>query len=193
MSKEQKQKTYQVESTKLDQIKDGLKASGCLLVGHNPLRFKTFKDDLEFEVSLSQGSGVLKVKIISKSLFASSRRIWKRIDALIQKSIEHGSSLNVKGIDLRIDNSVHELCKVSNETSSHTRGILYFVMLITLLSFIAVVNTHKWNWIKSRIDLSKSELKPSVRTDEYDTSRVQYESSGKWLRILTGCKYRILI
>lgn len=83
----------------------------------------------------------------------------------------------IQGLDLKIDNSVHELCKVSNETSSHTRGILYFIMLITLLSFIAVLNTHKINWIGSRIELAKKDVKTKIRNgEEYDTARVKYES-----------------
>lgn len=82
----------------------------------------------------------------------------------------------IKGINIRIDDSVHELCKVSNETSSHTRGILYFIMLITLLSIIAVLNTHPHNWIGSRIKLERAKLQPGLNSNTYDTTRVKYES-----------------
>ena len=58
----------------------------------------------------------------------------------------------IKGIDLRIDSSIQEICSVYIKSSSSTRGVLYVLLLVSLLSLISVINTHKDNWTISRIN-----------------------------------------
>ena len=58
----------------------------------------------------------------------------------------------IRGIDLRIDRSIQEICEVYIKSSSSTRGVLYILLLVSLLSLISVINTHKDNWTISRIN-----------------------------------------
>lgn len=63
---------------------------------------------------------------------------------------------DIKGLDLKIDNSIHEICKTSNETAGSTRSVLYILLLINILAIIAVLNSYESkyasNWTKIRID-----------------------------------------
>lgn len=62
---------------------------------------------------------------------------------------------NIKGLDLKIDNSIHEICKTSNETSSSTRTVLYILLLVNILAIISFLNSYEFdsvsNWTNNRI------------------------------------------
>lgn len=96
--------------------------------------------------------------------------------------------VEIKGIDLKIDNSITELCKVSNVASSNTRSVLYFIILLNMLSLITVLNTHSYNWIDSRIEKAEEELKKyrsnlekSQNIESLDAyrSRINYEARAR--------------
>lgn len=72
----------------------------------------------------------------------------KEVD--LQAPGQHGDL--IKGIDLKIDPSIQEICSVYIKSSSSTRGVLYVLLLVSLLSLISVINTHKDNWTISRIN-----------------------------------------
>lgn len=60
--------------------------------------------------------------------------------------------IQISGLNLDIDTSVQEICKVSNSSSSNSRGILYLIVIISALSLIAVINTSPLNWSKVRLE-----------------------------------------
>lgn len=88
-------------------------------------------------------------------------------------------AIEIKGLDLNVDDSIHKLCVTSNATSSNTRGILYFIVLVCLLSLISVLNTvNKHNWIGGRIDTQKVRLDSIMRGDslrEYQYGSYYYD------------------
>jgi len=88
----------------------------------------------------------------------------------------------IKGLNLYIDEAIHELCKVSNNASSNTRSVLYFIIVINILSLIAVLNTNRGNWINDRIDKSKKEI-AKYRNKFKETSDSSYLDSVYYNRL----------
>lgn len=52
----------------------------------------------------------------------------------------------LKGVDLKTDLAIQEICKNSNATSSSSRSVLYVIMLTSIISLIAILNSYMWNW-----------------------------------------------
>ena len=78
----------------------------------------------------------------------------------------------IKGIDLRIDSDIQEICESYNKSSGSTRAVLYVLLVINVLACIAVINTRKDNWMKSRITSKRDvivneELNFSLQTAIY--------------------------
>lgn len=51
-----------------------------------------------------------------------------------------------KGIDLHIDRYVHELCEVSNRSSTSTRSVMYLLVVSTIIQLLVFLNTFKFSW-----------------------------------------------
>jgi len=66
--------------------------------------------------------------------------------------------IDIKGLDLKIDQGVHTLCEEYNSSSGSTRSVLYFLLLINVLSLIAVINSHRNNWTNNRLDSLYNEI-----------------------------------
>jgi len=59
--------------------------------------------------------------------------------------------IEIKGLDLKVDPSIQQICEASNATSGSTRSVLYVLVLVNILALITVINTHKYNWTQARI------------------------------------------
>lgn len=66
---------------------------------------------------------------------------------------------DINGLDLKIDDSITELCKISNHSSGNTRSVIYVLVIATLLSLISVLNTWSFNWTKYRIKHMEYQIK----------------------------------
>lgn len=64
----------------------------------------------------------------------------------------------IKGLNLHLDPAIQEICETSNNTSGGTRRVLYIAVIVNVLILIAVLNTHKWNWTKSRMELIAGDI-----------------------------------
>jgi len=69
----------------------------------------------------------------------------------INESKKETEADKIKGIDLKIDDSVQHLCEAYNASSGSTRSVIYVLFLINIILLIAVLNTHPWNWTDTRI------------------------------------------
>lgn len=58
----------------------------------------------------------------------------------------------IQGLKLHIDSSIDEICKVSNSTSTQTRSTLYVLVLVSIISVIAFLNSNNIsrNWNDAR-------------------------------------------
>ncbi|MEC4004889.1 hypothetical protein OX283_009500 [Flavobacterium sp. SUN052] len=56
------------------------------------------------------------------------------------------NKLDIRNIDLKIDPSVTEICKISNQTSSITRSVMYFILVMFLMSILVIINTSPQTW-----------------------------------------------
>ena len=59
--------------------------------------------------------------------------------------------LFIRGLDLKTDPIIKDICVASNETAGHTRSVLYLLVLASVLALCAVINSHYFNWTKSRL------------------------------------------
>lgn len=59
--------------------------------------------------------------------------------------------ITLRGLNLHIDIAIQKVCETSNASSSNTRSMMYVLVVVSILSIVAVLNTHKWNWTESRI------------------------------------------
>src|SRR3569833_3396119 len=98
------------------------------------------------------------------------------------------SLIDIKGIDLKIDPSVQKICEAYNSSSGSTRSVLYILMLINVLSFVAVLNTHWGNWLSSRINSkqdnktkNKKTQKKKKTTQKRDSIKTDY-TSKEWAK-----------
>src|ERR1700744_3245513 len=57
----------------------------------------------------------------------------------------------IKGFNLYIDNSIHQLCEIYNKSAGSTRSVLYVLLVINILAFMSVIGTNRNNWGSSRI------------------------------------------
>ncbi len=46
------------------------------------------------------------------------------------------NSIEIHGLDLKIDQNVHKICEVYNSSSGTTRSTLYVLLLVNILSII---------------------------------------------------------
>src|SRR3569833_2024690 len=83
------------------------------------------------------------------------------------------SLIDIKGIDLKIDPSVQKICEAYNSSSGSTRSVLYILMLINVLSFVAVLNTHRGNWLSSRINSKQDSI------SKYEKAQIRLISAHK--------------
>lgn len=69
----------------------------------------------------------------------------------IAKKIQE--SIVIDDMDLDIDQSITDICKLSNSASSMTRGLLYFIILVSVLAFIEIENTNNisFSWNHARL------------------------------------------
>ena len=74
----------------------------------------------------------------------------------------NGVKLHLQGVDLKIDPNVQRICEAYNATSGSTRSVLYFLLLINVLSLIAVVNSHRSNWTQQRIESIDAIVKKGI-------------------------------
>lgn len=65
----------------------------------------------------------------------------------------------IQGLDLKTDPGVQKICDAYNSSSGSTRSVLYVLMLINVLSFIAVLNTHLHNWTQDRIEQRSEKIR----------------------------------
>lgn len=63
-----------------------------------------------------------------------------------------------QGIDLKIDPSIRIMCDASNKTANSTRSVLYLLVVATVLSLIAVINSSTDNWSALRMQFYESEI-----------------------------------
>ena len=76
---------------------------------------------------------------------------------------ENYNTKKLRGFNLKIDVDVQNLCDLSNNSSSHTRAVLYTLMIISIISIIAVMNTFPYaNWTKERIANTKQIFKNNI-------------------------------
>lgn len=66
--------------------------------------------------------------------------------------------LELKGIDLKIDSSVQELCQACNSSANDARSILYFLSVVVILFFIIFLNSTINNWYEIRLAYTHNEL-----------------------------------
>ncbi len=77
------------------------------------------------------------------------------------------SNQEIKGLKLNIDPQIQQLCEVSNNSSSNTRGIIYVLVVMSVVSLIGILNTSiPTNWTNDRIEDAKSEYKTSVENKQ---------------------------
>ena len=74
--------------------------------------------------------------------------------------------LDIQGLDLKIDNSIQEICETSNSSSSTTRSVLYVLVIVNVMALVSVLNSHKYNWSYNRIE----GLKDSISFYKKDTA-----------------------
>jgi hypothetical protein len=80
---------------------------------------------------------------------------------------------DIKGLNLDIDPAIQKICEVSNDTSSSTRGVLYILVIVCILSLISFVNTRPANWSAIRLEKvqdSMLKVKAGKCTDCIDSS-----------------------
>lgn len=77
------------------------------------------------------------------------------------------AEVNIRGLDLKIDSAVQRTCEAYNSSSGSTRSVLYFLLLINVLSLIAVINTHRFNWTDQRIDALYWEIQALQKQRQY--------------------------
>ncbi|WP_298120766.1 hypothetical protein [Flavobacterium sp.] len=75
-----------------------------------------------------------------------------------EKKFKKEAIEKIKGLDLKIDSSIQDICNTSNATSSNTRSVMYSIMIIIILAWIAIFNTHKDNWTEQRIKDSTEKI-----------------------------------
>lgn len=105
-------------------------------------------------------------------------------------------NINIKdGIDLKIDTSVSEICKTANESSKTTRSVLYLIVFMCVLAFIANWNTRSNSWLKSysnilslKHDSIEAEIKnTNIIITSYNLNR---DSIYKNVALPDSAKYR---
>ena len=117
-----------------------------------------------------------------------------------ERTVKHTSenkkdSELIKGIDLRIDPHIQEICKVYNSSSGSTRSVLYVLLLINILSLMAVINTRPVNWTLSRVvnqqlSINNDESKEVDATYKYKKKQLNLEYDYKNKQILLREKYQ---
>jgi len=96
---------------------------------------------------------------------------------------ENRNSKKLAGFDLRIDSKIQEVCDLSNKSSSHTRAVLYILVVISITSIISVINTLPYaNWTKQRIENSQHELGEINKKLKSSTSLNLIDSLGLELK-----------
>lgn len=60
-----------------------------------------------------------------------------------------------RGINLKIDSAIQELCETSNRSSSSTRLVLYLLVVISIIQLIVVLNTFDYSWHNLYINKEK--------------------------------------
>lgn len=56
-----------------------------------------------------------------------------------------------EGIDLHIDQDITEICKVANESSKVSRGMLYSVIFVSLMTFVGYWNSRNDSWFSGNL------------------------------------------
>jgi hypothetical protein len=69
----------------------------------------------------------------------------------------------IRGLDLKLDDSVQKTCETSNATSSSTRSVLYVLVLVCILAIVSVVNSYEWggfsNWTSLRTQKNVGDIR----------------------------------
>ena len=52
----------------------------------------------------------------------------------------------VKGLDVKIDDSIQQICAASDVSACNAKGILYALLLVSILFIIAAASTCFSNW-----------------------------------------------
>jgi hypothetical protein len=86
------------------------------------------------------------------------------------KAIEDEAD-KIKGLDLRLDDSIQRLCDAYKTGSGATRSVIYVLLVLNILSFIAVLNTHKWSWTSTRIQSERGK----IITDEKKETKTLFD------------------
>jgi hypothetical protein len=81
--------------------------------------------------------------------------------------------IEIRGQNLHIDDAIHGICVVANSTSSNTRSVLYLLVLVNIISFIAFLNTNHLTgtWSSARFVKNFGDL--------YDTLKIHASSGEK--------------
>lgn len=67
-----------------------------------------------------------------------------------------------RGINLKIDSAVQDLCETSNKSSSSTRSVLYLLVVISIIQLIVVFNTFPFSWHNLFMERQKHSLDSTI-------------------------------
>jgi len=90
-----------------------------------------------------------------------------------------------KGFDLEIDSSVKEICGVYNATSGSTRTVIYVTVLVSIIAFIAVINTTRRSWTRARIQHANATLLDDEISRGNTTARYRHSQDSLTQRYLS--------
>lgn len=81
------------------------------------------------------------------------------------------SNQEIKGLKLNIDPQIQQLCEVSNNSSSNTRGIIYVLVVMSVVSLIGILNTSRpTNWTNDRIEDAKKDYIETIEKKQITAS-----------------------
>lgn len=99
--------------------------------------------------------------------------------------------LDIRNIDLKIDSSVNEICKISNQTSTITRAVMYFIIVAFVMCLLIIINTSPQTWALKRKEILDTESDRitykidstrSLIISNSNLSKLFFENDGKYKR-----------
>jgi len=98
------------------------------------------------------------------------------------------------GLDLKIDPAVQKICEIYNQCSGSTRSVMYVLLLVNILAFISVINTHRSNWITTRIASKQDNIELNEKkliALKYSYLRKQTEQQTRYQHLTEKSKNNI--